>query len=683
MFNKSFMSSLDITHPELAKQWHPTLNGSFKPSDVSKGSHKVVWWYCSNKCQEGCIHEWESAVSNRAGREDGCPFCSTSPKRICVHNSIAFKNPEVASQWYQQLNGDLRPENVSPGSNKIVFWRCNKTCVNGCEHIWKTSVTNRCSGTNCPFCSGLKHCIHESILYTHPELVKQWNYEKNKELKPSDVKEGSEKKVHWVCEKGHETQTSVYLRAKKNSGCQKCSRKGPNVIIDEADSIINTHPDIAKQFHPTKNQGVDLKNLCQGSGKLITWFCENKCVHGCPHEWKTSVNNRTGLGRGCPFCSKPPKKICIHSSIVFTHPHIAAQWHPTKNGEKKPEHYSHGSEVNVSWKCENTCKEGCIHEWESNINNRTGKRSDGCPFCGDFKKKHCIHMSVLHTHPELVKQWHPTKNGDLKPEDFTKGSTQNIHWICSNKCRYGCLHEWEATINTRTSGHGCAFCVKLKTCLHDSIIYTNPEVFAEWDYELNKDLDPQKLGRASHLIVYWKCKKTASHSWQTKIRNRCLDLTGCVWCVNKTESKLYDYLIKLYPSLKKQLKLESCKNKTYLPFDFCIPELKVIIELDGSQHFKQVSNWQSPEKTIKRDIYKMQKAIKEGYKIIRIFQEDVYKYDETWLEKTLMPEIQNMDRSPVFISSEIESLYDEHIKLYEANEEIELEISDTDSTESN
>ena len=288
-------------------------------------------------------------------------------------------------------------------------------------------------------------------------------------------------------------------------------------------------------------------------------------------------------------------------------------------------------------------------------------------------------MSILHTHPEIAKQWHPTKNGNLKPEEFTKGSIQNIHWICSNKCSYGCLHEWEATINSRTSGHGCPFCVKLKTCLHDSIIYTNPEVFAEWDYDLNKDLDPRKLGRASHLSVYWKCKKIASHSWQSKIRNRCLDFTGCIWCVNKTESKLYNYLFKIYPTLEKQLKLESCKNKTYLPFDFCIPELKVIIELDGVQHFKQVSNWQSPEKSIKRDIFKMQKAIKQGYKIIRIFQEDVYKYDEAWLEETLLPEIKNEDRSPVFITAEIEGLYDAHIKLFETTEEISPETSDTDT----
>jgi very-short-patch-repair endonuclease len=100
-----------------------------------------------------------------------------------------------------------------------------------------------------------------------------------------------------------------------------------------------------------------------------------------------------------------------------------------------------------------------------------------------------------------------------------------------------------------------------------------------------------------------------------------------------------------------------------LPFDFCIPELKVIIEMDGAQHFRQISNWLSPEETIKRDVFKMQKAEEYGYKVIRITQEDVYAGGEEWMDANLLPDIVDCDRRHSFIS-EKEGLYARHIELY-------------------
>jgi len=369
----------------------------------------------------------------------------------------------------------------------------------------------------------------------------------------------------------------------------------------------------------------------------------------------------------------------MKQTLDITNPDLVKEWHPTKNGDLKPSGFTKGSGKKAWWLCKKTCSEGCPHEWETIIKNRA-TRGDKCPFCGDntgnYKKRNCIHDSISRTHPEIAKEWHPTKNGELKPSDFTKGSTQNINWICPNKCPYGCLHEWETSINTRTSGHGCPYCIKLNTCEHDSIFKTNPELEEEWDYELNKDYDHKKILRTSHEIVNWKCKKDSSHSWQTKIRNRCFDKTGCVWCVNKTESKLNDYLINQYPSLVRQFKLDSCKSKRHLPFDFCIPELKTIIELDGRQHFKEIKMFKNNvEESIKRDVFKMQNAIKEGYKIIRIFQEDVYNNDNNFLEEHLYPHIISKSRDPVYITS-VNSMYDIHIELLKKQEEIILELSD-------
>jgi very-short-patch-repair endonuclease len=80
-------------------------------------------------------------------------------------------------------------------------------------------------------------------------------------------------------------------------------------------------------------------------------------------------------------------------------------------------------------------------------------------------------------------------------------------------------------------------------------------------------------------------------------------------------------------------KYKWCKNKTYLPFDFSIEELKIIIEIDGEQHFIQVSNWKSPELALEKDIFKMKKALEKGYTIIRIIQIDIWNDKNNWREK--------------------------------------------------
>jgi len=107
--------------------------------------------------------------------------------------------------------------------------------------------------------------------------------------------------------------------------------------------------------------------------------------------------------------------------------------------------------------------------------------------------------------------------------------------------------------------------------------------------------------------------------------------SGCSMCTRKTEGKLYNRIIEIYPTTVSQFKQDWCKNKKCLPFDFCIPDKKIIIELDGFQHFRQVLNWRSPEEQFEIDKLKEKCANENGYSTIRLLQDDVYydKYD--WL----------------------------------------------------
>ena len=108
------------------------------------------------------------------------------------------------------------------------------------------------------------------------------------------------------------------------------------------------------------------------------------------------------------------------STIDSTHTYLVEEWHPTKNGELKPSGFTFGSNKKVWWKC----PKGDDHEWMTGVNDRA--RGGGCPFCAGRKTSKDNCLAVLN--PDLAKEWHPTKNGDLSPVDFTCGSVKRVWW---------------------------------------------------------------------------------------------------------------------------------------------------------------------------------------------------------------------------------------------------------------
>ena len=210
--------SLAEVNPELANQWHPTKNGNLTPLDVLAGSHKKVWW----KCDKGDDHEWISLVFHRA-RGRGCSICAG--KKIVKSNCLANLNPDLAKQWHPTKNGDLTPKNVSNNSNKKVWWKCDK----GDDHEWQTSISNRNSGRDCPYCSNRKVILSNCLATTHPELAKQWHPTKNGNLTAYDVTYGSENKIWWQCNNDvdHIWETSINKRA-SGRDCPMCAKYGFN-----------------------------------------------------------------------------------------------------------------------------------------------------------------------------------------------------------------------------------------------------------------------------------------------------------------------------------------------------------------------------------------------------------------------------------------------------------------------
>ena len=226
-------------------------------------------------------------------------------------------------------------------------------------------IKSRVKGSGCPVCSNRVVVSGENDLETlEPLLAKQWHPEKNGGLMPKDVRPGSMRKVWWRCEKGHEWQAAIHARV-SGSGCPVCS--GKNVIPGLND--LETHdPELAKQWHPERNQELMPNQVSPGSSKKVWWRCE------LGHEWQCSVASRTGRLSGCPYCSGR-KVLQGFNDLKTLHPLVAAQWHPTKNGQLEPTMVTPGSTKKVWWKCSDG------HEWKAVIYSRTGAKKSGCPVC--------------------------------------------------------------------------------------------------------------------------------------------------------------------------------------------------------------------------------------------------------------------------------------------------------------
>jgi len=197
---------------------------------------------------------------------------------------------------------------------------------------------------------------------------------------------------------------------------------------------LESYPNLVKEFDFKKNLPLTPKDLSYGSGKKIWWECSKK------HQWISSINHRTS-GLNCPYCSG--QKVSKENNLKFIFPNIAKEWHPTKNKDLKPEDVTKSSGKKVWWLCSKK------HEWISIINNRT-KNGNNCPYCSGQKVSKENNLKFLF--PKVAKEWHPTKNGNLTPEEVTKSSNKKVWWLCLKG------HQWKTSVNSRSRGTNCPHC---------------------------------------------------------------------------------------------------------------------------------------------------------------------------------------------------------------------------------
>jgi very-short-patch-repair endonuclease len=260
-------------------------------------------------------------------------------------------------------------------------------------------------------------------------------------------------------------------------------------------------------------------------------------------------------------------------------------------------------------------------------------RGGGCQKCYDNRRGE----SIRKTTEEFIinsKKIH----GDIY--DYSKSNYISIDDKVIIICKkHG---EFNQVAYSHTIGLGCWECGVIK---RSETKRSNTEEFIE--RARNKHGDKYDYLKVEYVKYNTKviiiCKE---HGDFLQTPNSHLQGAGCPLCINKTEGKIYNEIQKYYPSIIQQFKQEWCKNINCLPFDFCIPEHNIIIELDGRQHFEIVNRFKNnPEEQQKIDKYKEQQANENNYSIIRILQEDVYYDTYDWCKELCdtIEEIKNGD----------------------------------------
>ena len=484
----SVTNSLSALYPQVAREWHPTKNGDLTPDMVASGAHQKAWWKCFN----GPDHEWQAQIGSRTSAGNGCSFCAG--KSVSVTNSLKSNSPELSAEWHPTRNGSLTPNRIIVGSNNKVWWECPK----GPDHEWQSAVSDRTSGGNgCPFCSGYRASVTNSLRTLHPKLASQWHLTKNGNLTPEQFASGSRTRVWWKCQEGsdHEWQGVIGSRAQSRgeTGCPFCS----GYKLSVTNSLATVSPDIASQWHPTKNGDLCSDMVVAGSTRKVWW----KCTEGPDHEWETKLVGRTHVGNGCPFCRG--LKVSVTNSLEGLYPELAAQWHPIKNGSLTPDQVSFGSDKQAWW----VCTEGPDHEWRAKVQERT--RGQGCSFCAG--KRVSVTNALTSLFPDVATQWHSTKNGDITPDKVAGASGKKVWWQCPNDPH----HEWQASVANRTySESGCPYCnLRPRSIQEIDLIFELKEFFdiGLEDRKLVEDgqvLDCDIIIRQERLIVefdgsYW------------------------------------------------------------------------------------------------------------------------------------------------------------------------------------
>lgn len=257
-----------------------------------------------------------------------------------------------------------------------------------------------------------------------------WDAEKNS-ISPDEIMPQSHKQAWWKCEKGHSWRQKVYA-VSAGCGCPYCA--GMKAIPGETD-LATTHPELAAEWDTEKN-GLDASAISAGSALNAWWKCDKG------HSYRAVVYSREA-GTGCPYCAGK-KVLAGFNDLLTTDPGLCDEWDYGKN-TLAPTQVNRGSHKKLWWRCE------LGHSYDAEPYARAA--GNGCPYCAG-RRVLAGFNDLATTHPKVAAQWAQEMNGDVTPEQISKGSNKKFWWKCSQG------HYWKAAVfsRTRTKASDCPVC---------------------------------------------------------------------------------------------------------------------------------------------------------------------------------------------------------------------------------
>jgi hypothetical protein len=340
--------------------------------------------------------------------------------------------------------------------------------------------------------------VKKSLAETHPKLAIEadgWD--------ATTVTSGSDKKMPWVCSKGHTWQASVSNRA-NGTGCPYCAG---NKVWPGFNDLESQYPELAKEL-----VGAEPTSINSGSNKSQKWLCAQG------HYWEAKVSNRV-RGSGCPYCTGNSVQEGFND-LATTHPLLAREaigWDARK--------FSSGSGLKKKWRC----KKG--HEWDAVIKSRVIGR--GCPICAN-KKVLGGENDLAKIQPALAKEAFNWDASTVVPHSNSKKT-----W----RCTLG--HLYSASPAARMRGTGCPICAgKIVLKGFNDLETKFPEIASEaylWE--------AASLTPFSNKKVLWQCPK--QHVYQMRVGARTTLGNGCPFCANQQVLAGYNDLETRFPDVAK------------------------------------------------------------------------------------------------------------------------------------
>lgn len=414
------VKSVARKNPTLAKQWHKERNFPKTPWDFSAGSKQKAWWLCPNG------HEWQAVIQSR-NRGIGCPLCrgTTSQLELQIYAYLrkTFPSAELRSRklgvecdilvpelklaieidggyWHQNKRlHDMRKNRrvKSAGYRLLRIREAGLAPINAWTMRFEKGqpsaalVARILEGISqrLRFNKKTRDLLKHNARTAHDEYLKlrnrfpgplpgrslgdfsrkiaaEWDRERNHPLTPKTVSFGSSHIVWWRCRPaGHSWRSTVSTRTSMRTSCPFCQ----NRAVGMNNSLAGKFPNIAKEWHPTKNRPKTPSDFAPRSGVRIWWRCLKDSAHPA---WITDIKNRT-RGSGCPSCKG--KRPTAASNLLKAFPQIAEELHRQRNATLEAISLLPYSNRRVWWQCGE-----CRFEWQTKVVNRTANQS-GCPEC--------------------------------------------------------------------------------------------------------------------------------------------------------------------------------------------------------------------------------------------------------------------------------------------------------------